>query len=262
MRSQSILVVGMVLGIFGVVQQEAVANVTFDDGGVHNIDYEINDLVDVDYQSPGMKTTVNWLDGGILLYPYWLSGYGDSTINIFDGTVIRYLNAWENCQVTIYDGSVYSLSTLDNSKAKIFGGSTDIHLNPQDKSEVEIYGGSISSGWTAYENSQVTIFGGSIGKEMRAGYSDFCSSTITLIGSDFAINGMSVGYGEYDTGGWSVVGGTLTGTLANGDYLDSRFYIRGDSRIVLAPIPAPGALLLGSIGVGIVGWLRRIGSGI
>ena len=57
---------------------------------------------------------------------------------------------------------------------------------------------------------------------------------LTIVGSDFTINGTPVPYGEYDTMGQEWVHGTLTGTLANGDLLDNEFYIYGDSKIILS----------------------------
>jgi len=260
MRRQSIFVLGVVFGLvfLDVFQQKTVANIYFDDGGVHNINYEINDYVWVDYQSPGMKTTINWLDGGNHLSPYFILGYEDSVFNVYGGAIETGLYANDNCQVKVSGGSMWALQVTDNCKATILGGSIDWGLSAYDNSQVEISGGSIRYNLSTGGNSQVSISGGMIGEQIQAGSSDFCSSTITIIGSEFEINGISVGYGEFDTGGWNFVNGTLTGTLANGDYLNSGIYIFGDSKIVLAPIPAPGAFLLGSIGVGLVGWLRRL----
>lgn len=259
MRSKSILVLGAVFGlvIFGVVPQKAVAVINFDDGGVHNIDYTINDDVWVDYQSPGKRTTINWLDGGVLPSPYSLVGYEDSVLNVYGGSIEPGLYARDNSQVNVSGGSMWALQVTDNCKVDISGGSIDWNLYAYHNSQVEISGGSIRFSLIAEPDSQVTISGGSIGESIRAGQHTWDNSIITIIGSDFAINGTSVGYGEFGTDGWNSVSGTLTGTLANGDYLNNEIYIWGDSKIVLAPIPAPGALLLGSIGVGLVGWMRR-----
>jgi len=84
MKHQSILVLAGVfgLGIFGVVPQKAVANITFDDGKIHNINYQINDYVLVDYQAAGMKTTVNILPAGAITNGYSVLGYNDSRINM------------------------------------------------------------------------------------------------------------------------------------------------------------------------------------
>jgi len=55
---------------FPIGSQNVEANMYFDDGQIHNIDYQINDNVWVDYATSGITTTVNWLDGGILPHPY------------------------------------------------------------------------------------------------------------------------------------------------------------------------------------------------
>ena len=72
MKRQSILVLValIALGIFGVVPEKAVALVSFDDGQIYNVNYQINDDVWVDYATSDITTTVNWLDGGILPHPY------------------------------------------------------------------------------------------------------------------------------------------------------------------------------------------------
>jgi hypothetical protein len=214
------------------------ATIYFDDGQTHNIDYVINDHVWVDYQSSGMQTTINLLSGGSITGTYDLEAYDNSRINISGGSI----------------GA--DLRTYDISQVIISGGMIGSYILAQGNSQMTISGGSIGFNLHAYNSSQVTISGGTIGNEILAGTGVGHESVITILGSDFAIDGQSIGYGELT----SVLGGhyfnepsrRLTGTLASGDLIDNVFYIGGESSIVLAPEPA--ALLL--LGLGAV-MLRR-----
>lgn len=240
MKTQTILVLAATLGlgIFGVFPQEAVAVVSFNDGQIHNINYYIDDNVDVDQGMPGVQTTVNLLAGGALQYE--IIGCGDSRVNILGGWMGWYLAAREN------------------SVVNVSGGSIGTYLVATGSSLVRISGGTIGEGLFASYNGQVEITGGRINWYLLARH----SGRITLYGSDFAINGQPFGYGELST----VYGGNwydeptryLIGTLASGELFANNFIIAEDAKIVLAPIPAPGALVLGSIGIVIVGWLRRM----
>jgi hypothetical protein len=88
--------------------------------------------------------------------------------------------------------------------------------------------------------------------------------------TSFTVDWVTVGgsdiYGDaYDSGG-----GFISGFMSTGPYgswgsvgLVSKLTFHdgtgqiGVGRITFEPIPAPGAILLGSIGVGVVSWLRR-----
>ncbi|MFH1883706.1 MAG: hypothetical protein ABIL62_13485, partial [Planctomycetota bacterium] len=244
-----------------VVPQKAVARVTFDDGLIHNIDYPINDEVFVDYQSPGMRTTVNILDGAEIPVPYTryasLRGYEDSVINMSGGSV-HYVYTQDRSQFTFSGGLTFWDMDLHGGQAAILGGTVERVLFARGSSQVTISGDFIVPHLCAAESGQVKIFGGSITHVMFL-HND---AVVTVYGSDFAVDGEPFGYGELD----SIYGGSpswepgrrLTGILASGQMIDNRlFYIGHDAKMVLTPIPAPGALILGSIGVGIVGWLRR-----
>ena len=258
MKKKSVLVLLMVgtIGALCLDPQKADGVITFADGQIHNIDYQINDYVRVDYQSPGMQTIVNWLDGGIVPPNYWLAGYENSMINMSGGSV-HYLYALDDCQVTFSGGSIRNTLIARDGKVNVLGGTIEGHLHAGGSSQVTISGGSI--GWNLYakHSSQVRIFGGSITRKLCLSN----DSVVTLYGSDFALNGQLFGYGELTT----ILGGSyldepgrqLTGILLSGEAINNRFYIGNSAKIVLNPIPAPGALILGSIGVGFVTWLRR-----
>ena len=157
-------------------------------------------------------------------------------VNLLDGGSIGWLNAYENGRINISGGSIGVL------QANYY-------------SQVDISGGSIGQSLYAQHRGQVDISGGSIGAELFA--EDW--AILTVHGSDFAVDGAPFGYGELT----SILGGHvwlepyrhLTGTLASGEPINNGFYIGHNAKIAL--VPAPGALVLGSIGLGFIGWLRR-----
>jgi len=193
----------------------------FLDGSTHNINYKINDDVWVDYQAPGMQTTINWLNGASTCAAVChLAGFEDSRINIFGGSIGYALSAYDRSQVTMSGGSISSL-----------------------------VGGLVG----AFDSSQVTISGGTLAFLLADD-----SGQVTIQGSDFAVDGKYFGYGKLTStlGGPcsdEPYGRHLTGILPTGDMLDSDFKIGHDARIVL--VPEPATLLL--LGLGGLMLLRR-----
>jgi hypothetical protein len=83
------------------------------------------------------------------------------------------------------------------------------------------------------------------------------SSTITIVGYDFKVNGIHVPYGEL-----TELSGRLTGTLASGESIGNIFYQGGGAYTgTIRLVPEPSTALLFALGlVGLaVGGRRRAG---
>ncbi len=277
MRSRRVEIIAAVLVLF-VSASPVMAVIEFNGGLSHDIDYEINDEVWVDFELPGLGTTLNFLEGGSIKSAH-LKAFEDSAINVLGGSIvyldamgsshvalsdgfiadfyaygaskvtvsggsIEQLYARDNCQVDVSDGSIGELVAFDNNRMTVSGGSMG-EIVALLASQVDISGGSI--GWLQItDTSQVTVSGGFFTKEMQLGG----NTVLTIEGSDFAVDGTPVGYIELT----SILGEQynrdphrrLTGTLLNGDPLDNEFRIGYSGKIVL--VPEPATLLILALG--------------
>ncbi len=275
MRSRNLIFWRMVIVLF-LAGPQAMALTQFKDGQTHDINYEIADDVWVDYESPGMQTTVNWLDGGEMLPSYTLEAYEDSRINIFGGSIDYDFFAYDNTRLIISGGSIGDdlhiydntqvnmsgghimddFTTYGSSHVIMSGGSIGYFLRANNNSQVKISGGTIADDLYSLDNTLVTLSGGSIGDELRADD----NGIIKIQGSEFLLDGQPFDYGELT----SILGGYfvnepcrhLNGKLSNGGLIDNDFYIGHDAKIILIPEPAT-LLLLGFGCFPILSGLRR-----
>jgi len=133
-KAATILIVISIL--FSASQVEAL---TLGDGGVHTIDYELDDNVWVEDSPSDDFTTLNLVDGGIIRD--WVEAMEHSHINITGGSIGLALHAEEYSQVVMNDGSISSdLNTFHNSEVFILGGTIGGGLNIQGNSQVTISG--------------------------------------------------------------------------------------------------------------------------
>lgn len=199
----------------------------FKDGGIYNINYTINDNVSVDNGAPAMQTTFNLLSGGTVSSPYLLQGYESSKLNIAGGSAYQIKHHGPG-SITISAGTVGSLycSNIYVANSLIMTGGQVNYLND-----------GVGS---------MTISGGAVDILDVDGDGGIASGLVTINGYNFAINGNPVSFGQYFKSDFA--SGNLTGTLANGDALDTQFYINYSASITLVPEPTTICLLaIGSL---------------
>ena len=169
-----------------------------DDGGIHTIDYQLDDNVWVEDSPLDELTTLNIVDDGIIRD--WVNVLDYSQVNMSGGSIGSGLLTWDNSQSVITGGLIASdIYAFGDSYIEIYGSMIEDILNVRDNSLVEIYG------------------------------------------SNFAVDGIPVGYGEITVGTINELGmltGTLTGTLDSGELINNAFNIDPDATIILVPEPA------------------------
>lgn len=171
------------------------------------------------------------------------SGDGSKIADV-SGGFIGTLGAIESSRINLYAGSVGYFNTFHSSTGNIYGGSV-VSLESYDSSSVSIFGGFFENFVRTCGYSQMVISGGIFATELLA----IENSIMTICGTDFSIDGFSVGYGEI-----AVTSGILAGTLASGETINNNFKIYEDATIVLVPEPATVLLL----GLGSLFLIRRL----
>ncbi len=206
------------------------AVIDYNDGGNHYITTTLSDWVRVDYGLPGVGTFLDLQTNGLITSS--LSPYGNSEVHVSGGTVGVWLDARDNSDVLISSGLItFSVRAYDNCQMLITGGTINQYLEP-------------------WGNSSVTVSGGTFGLTLLIGQEDNVpwpvhdTSTLTLIGSNFAIDGNPLAPGTYNASDFS--SGNITGTLQNGDPLANDFEIWDSASLII--VPEPVTLLLLSIG--------------
>ncbi len=223
------------------------AALILNDGGTHIINYPVYEPVYVDQSVPGVGTKVDLLDGGLI--QAWIDAHQDSRVNILGGRVSGSINAYGASHITVVGGEIGGpVYCRENSRLDISGGSMGAWVQSLGSSEVTISGGEIRLFVEAWDYSRVTISGGTIGGRIAA----VRDGLITLVGANFAVNGIPVAYGDFASN-YGIMG-TITGTLGSGDLLDNSFSISGSGADITF-IPEPGTILL--LGLGGLGVLKK-----
>jgi len=121
-------------------------------------------------------------------------------------------------------------------------------------------GGIINQYLESWGNGSVTVSGGFIGLTILVGYKNsstwpvYDTSTLTLIGSDFRIDGNPLENGRYYMTDFS--SGHITGILQNGDSLDNDFEIWDGASLIIIPEPYTFSLL--ALGAMLAGRKKRM----
>jgi sulfatase modifying factor 1 len=148
-----------------------------------------------------------------------LEAKDSSTVTLSGGSV-GHLEAKDSSTVTLRGGEVGGYLIADDASSVVMSGGSVIRLQASDTSSVILSGGSVRDFVVAEGSSRVTMRGGSV-QGVYTFFGDLLaddSSRFTIIGTDFAVDGVPVAYGPI-----SATEGRLTGTLASGEPLDNDF---------------------------------------
>ena len=194
MKSRNVTIWVTVLFVISFCLPKAAAAVRFE-GGIHQVDRQINEWVVIEDSFQDQLTTVNLLVGGSITDS--VDVYEHSRLNVIGGSIAQSVRAYDFSQVTLFDGIIQG------------------QLNAGPASQITVLGGAVVDYLSVIPDSHALIAGGTIGGMKANG------GQITIVGADFKINGQSVGYGRFTN--LDYPSGILTGTLANGDPMDTHF---------------------------------------
>jgi len=184
-----------------------------------------------------------------------------TTVAIVDGGVAANVLADGSSHVDMQGGDVYGLFLAASGSASISmtGGNVHFVLEASEDSQISFLGGYVEAQVRGFDAAHITIAGGSIGSGgAQAEIRTFNQALIEIIGSDFAIDGIPVAFGDI-----SAASGRITGRLASGDLLDDRFErVSGQGTIRLIANPEPGTGLLVALGLLALGAARRRAPGL
>lgn len=222
----------------------------FCDGQVHEINSGNStgeeEIVRVDYGYPGMGTTLNVVTGGKIAED--LLVFENGKANIMNGEITKNLFVFDDSRAVVYGGTIgEGLFSGGNSWVTVLGGIVGIEVDALENSRIDISGG-IFNYVIAGGYGELNISGGTFKNELTV----IDDSIMTIYGTGFAINGLSVGYGPI-----TASSGILTGTLASGELINNNF-ICENANIVL--VPEPGTVLL--LGLGALAMRKRIRGGV
>ena len=134
------------------------------------------------------------------------------------------------------------------TKVEVVNGAYTGSLIARESSSITMSGGRNGGVIYGFDTSSVELSGGTIFGDIIA----LDSSNITIFGTDFAVDGVPVGYGPL-----SIKTGILTGTLLSGDLINNYFCHSGCNQIfidnptgLITLVPEPGSLAL--LGFGLV----------
>ena len=181
-----------------------------------------------------------------------LYAHNESQITMSGGEAQHNFTAYENSQITMSGGTADCMEASGNSQAIMSGGTVVGSLFVRDSSQLTMSGGTV--GYLFSDGGQTTMSGGRLSETL--GIRLDTGAELIIEGSNFAIDGTLFGFGEIT----SILGGgytlepyrRITGTLSNGDVLNTQFQIGRNASITL--VPEPCTLLL--LGLGAV-MLRR-----
>lgn len=246
MRNRNVTIWVMVLVVICGRLQKADGMVVFNDGQTHTIDYVIDDQVEVEDSTFFLEpTTVNFVQGGDATGEVRVNE--NSVVNVMGASLTSALAVWDTAQGNLFDGYIPRVSLLDRAIFNMHGGTMGTNLYGNYQSCITVSGGHVQGNVSSTIDSSVSISGGTFDGYLHAGD----NGLLTIIGSDFAVDGQPAPFGQY-------VGereGILTGVLANGDLIDNWYYGTQNGTLIL--IPEPATLLLLGLGVPILSGLRR-----
>ena len=213
------------------------------DGLEHSINYTIDNTVKVF----GDGTVLKLQSGGLVTG--YLETHDRSTTHILGGAVTWNATVGEFATFVLSSGTVgASLVAGHNSTVKMNGGHINGVLMGLGDSTVSVHGGHVASSYAVQQSTRMDIYGGT-----TQGYNLRHDSSTTVYGTNFAFDGVAASYGTYQVTGPDYFDARLTGILSNGDAINVHTEIYENATLTLAPnpVPAPGALLLGCIGLAV-----------